>query len=90
MPARVTEPQRHATRPLLLARIGGLLDRLPLHALESLEHVLRAEAGAAVARAGLGISIQELRLLNHFRCLPDDERRQSVLEAFGVMGSIYG
>jgi hypothetical protein len=52
---------------------------LDLSALQAIERVVRG-GGRSVPRA-FNLSIQDLRLLNSFRRIPDDIRREDVLDA---------
>jgi hypothetical protein len=93
MAARVLNASRpRSGKQALLISLNDLLPLLPVSALQRLENAARAElspATAAGAHASLNLSIQELRLVKSFRQLPEDQRRDSVLNAMELFSQAY-
>jgi hypothetical protein len=90
MPARACHsPGPVSARWAAISRISESLALLSLSRLQAIEELARlGDADAAPGRA-FQLSIQELRLLQSFRGIPDDTRREDVLDAMETICHAY-
>lgn len=90
MPARALySPGPASARRAAIHRISEKLPRLSLSTLQAIERIIVRQGPDAAANGPFNLSIQDLRLLQSFRGIPDDIRRKEVLDAMEAMCHAY-
>lgn len=92
MPAPSFTRGEEDCRTAIIQRLQALLPLKDMQTLRSVEGLLRPGTCGTAPRAVpncFTFTMQELRLVQAFRSLPADERRDSVLEAVELFASTY-